>query len=162
MRDLLMSTLALFEQLGDKSGIGYTMRDLARLSWNLGLHRESIVYLLGAQEHLQEVGEWIAAVSINYGLSHEYIYIGEFDTAFRFLRAMAQTFLDMGHNVRAAHALSDESISALRYSTVDHARQTRLRSLALYQEAGHPLGTAWATWEMGEIEQVAGNFKESA
>ncbi len=32
MRDLLLSALALFEELGDQSGIGYTMHDLARLS----------------------------------------------------------------------------------------------------------------------------------
>ena len=30
--------------------------------------------------------------------------------------------------------------------------------MVLYQESGNSLGTAWATWEMGEIERVGGDL----
>ncbi len=93
-----------------------------------------------------------------FALAQQYIFIGEFESAFRCWQTITQKYLDMGDNIRAAHGLSEESINALRYNSVEHARRTRLRSLALYQEAGLPLGTAWATWEMGEIERVAGNI----
>jgi tetratricopeptide (TPR) repeat protein len=112
-------------------------------------------HLLAAQAKLEACGDQANAASINWLLADIHLRLGEYETAFGYLRRMRQAYADRSLQ---SDALSRESYEALRYSTIDHAKETREQTLALVREAGDDFNVAWSTWEMGEIYRVAGDY----
>lgn len=155
---LLLEALSIFQELGDKSESGYTMDYIAVLYLLQGKYLQAVEQWQKAQANLKEVGEWIFYASIYMGLADVYDRLGEHESVFQNFRDAKKAFSEVGHIIGAAIASSSESIHALRYSDIQHARRTRQESLALYQEAGNALGIAWSYWEVGEINRVAGDL----
>jgi tetratricopeptide (TPR) repeat protein len=91
-------------------------------------------------------------------LADVYSRLGEYESVFQNFQSAKQALSELGFLIGPANAFSSESIYALRYSDIQHARRTRQESLALYQEAGNASGTAWSNWELGEISRVAGDL----
>jgi tetratricopeptide (TPR) repeat protein len=86
---------------------------------------------------------------------------GKYDAAFQYYNEIREKYIKMGQKRIAGYALSRESMEALRYSDIEHARRTREQSLCLSREVQDRFGEAWNVWEMGEILRVAGDYTEA-
>ena len=155
----LTESLAIFERLGDSREYSYTLLLLGgyhayRKDWD-----EAIMNWQAAEAKFDQMGDTIT--SLHWLLGDLLFKIGDYDTAFKYYQQIREKYLQRGHKRIAAYALSFESMQALRYSDIHHARVTREESLRLSQEVGDEFGEAWSTWEMGEIERVAGNYKDA-
>ena len=154
----LMQGLSIFQELGDKSESGSTMDTIARLYQFQSKYLEAIEQWQNAQANLREGGEWAFSASIYLDLANVYSRFGEHESVFENYQSASRALSELGILIGTSHALSAESIYALRYSDIEHARRTRHKSLSLYQEAGHASGMAWSNWELGEINRVAGDL----
>jgi tetratricopeptide (TPR) repeat protein len=157
----LMQALSIFQELGDKSESGSTMDTIAHLYQFQSKYLEAIEQWQNAQANLREGGQWVFSAYIFMNLADVYSRLGEHEVVFQNYQAASQALSELGLLFGTSHALSAESIYALRYSDIQHARRTRHKSLSLYQEAGHASGIAWSNWEMGEISRVAGDLPEA-
>jgi predicted ATPase/DNA-binding SARP family transcriptional activator/predicted negative regulator of RcsB-dependent stress response len=154
----LMEALSIFQELGDKSESGYTMNTFGHLYLFQSKYLEAIEQWQNAQVNFQEAGEWTLSAHTFMNLADVYSHLGEHESAFRNFQSAHKSLSDFGDLIGSANALSSESIYALRYSNIQHARHTRQESLSLYQEAGLASGVAWSSWELGEISRVAGDL----
>jgi len=154
----LTEALAIFGALGDEQESGNTLRLRAIIRLLQQRLAEARDDLQAAQAKFERVGDWATAAGTNWHLADVHFQLGDIEAAFRYLRQMSQTFAQRGHPIAAAVGLSRESYEALRYSSIDHARQTREQSLALARENGDVFGEAWYLWEMGEIERFGGDY----
>ncbi|HEX6383212.1 MAG TPA: tetratricopeptide repeat protein, partial [Anaerolineae bacterium] len=152
----LSEALHLFQETGDKHEIGFTQRLLGILRLMQQRSAEAKLHLQAAQTRLENVGDLEVAAEVNWHLADVHFRLGELDEAFRYLRALRQAHLNLGRTEAANRTLSRESYEALRYSTIDHARETRRQTLALAREVDDTFSEAWYIWEMGEICRVAG------
>jgi tetratricopeptide (TPR) repeat protein len=152
----LTEALAIFERLGDQREYSYSLLWLGGYHSNQHDWDEAISIWKQAQAQFDELGETIS--SIHWLLGELLFKTGDYEAAFQYYREIREAYLQRGQKRIAAYALSFESLQALRYSTIEHARQTREQSLRLSQEVGDPFGEAWSTWEMGESHRVAGEY----
>jgi DNA-binding SARP family transcriptional activator/predicted ATPase len=153
----LNEALAIFERLGDRREYSYSLLLLGGYHANQRDWEEAISIWKQAQAQFDELGETIS--SIHWLLGELLFKTGDYQAAFQYYREIREAYLQRGQKRIAAYALSFESLQALRYSTIEHARQTREQSLRLSQEVGDPFGEAWSIWEMGEIQRVAGDYE---
>ena len=152
----LLEALHLFQETGDEHEIGFTQRLLGILRLMQQQFAEAKLHLQAAQTRLENVGDLEVAAEVNWHLADVHFRLGEPDEAFRYLRALRQAHLNLGRTEAANRALSRESYEALRYGTIDRARETRRQTLALAREVDDTFSEAWYIWEMGEICRVAG------
>jgi predicted ATPase/DNA-binding CsgD family transcriptional regulator/tetratricopeptide (TPR) repeat protein len=86
-----------------------------------------------------------------------YFHIGEFDKGFTAFHEEQRYFEQSGHTGWLAHSLNWESQAAVQYSTFEHARKTRERSLELAKKSGIQTFIFWWIYEYGEIYRVFGD-----
>jgi tetratricopeptide (TPR) repeat protein len=153
-----LDALAIFQEMGDYCLMGSAQRYWGWLLFLQEKFPEALKQLEAAQSNLEKAGDSSSAAYMIYYMIRNYEYLGDFDSMFQYQHIFRQRMEEIGDKAGAAAALSDESIVALRYSTLEHACLTRQESLSLYLEVGHAHGAAWATWEMGEIKRVAGDL----
>jgi len=153
----LSEALAIFQSCGDEreSGNSLRLRGAARL-----LQRRlpaASDELQAAQARLAEIGDWANAANVYWQLADVHFLLGDMPSGFAALRRMSAAYTARGHQAVAINSLSRESYEAVRYSTIEHALETRQRCLTLARQTGDAIAEAWSTWEMGELERVAGD-----
>ena len=158
IQQFLEEALTIFIQLGDNYACAQTRENIGLLLDIQGKFLEAITYLKTALTNSENVGDVTPAVYIVYNLVHTYQQMGDYPTALQYLQSIRQRHANVGYMAGAAIALADESLVALRHSSLAHARQTRQESLSIYQDIKSGYGIAWGTWEMGEIDRVAGDL----
>ena len=157
-RRFLEEAWTIFRELGDPHHEIMTMQVLGELKSEQGDYQEAMEIYQALLVEGEKVGNAFLAIGMLYGLVNIYAMMGEYASSFHYAHTLQQKFAAIGEKTMVAHALSSESLMALRFDTLEHARQTRLESLALYQEVASAHGAAWANWEMGDIERFAGNL----
>jgi tetratricopeptide (TPR) repeat protein len=70
---------------------------------------------------------------------------------------MQQIFEQLGDQRMLADSLHWESIWAARYSTYEHATETRQRSMDLRQKGRNQTVYFWCIFEMGDVHRIFGN-----
>ena len=153
----LTEALAIFERLGDLREYSYTLLLLGGYHAYQGNFDQAIQMWQQAEAKFDDIGDTIT--SLHWLLGDLLFKIGDFGTAFQYYQQIREKILQRGHKRIAAYALSFESLQALRYSDIEHARSTREHSLRLSQEVHDEFGEAWGTWEMGEIHRVGGDYE---
>ena len=152
----LMEALAIFQQLGDEREYSHTLLWLGDYYNHQHRLEEAVSAWQAAQAKFDEIGDVI--VSTHWLLGDLIFHSGDYEAAFQYYSEIIEKCFEMGHRRTAAYALSRESIEALRYSDIEHARRTREQSLQLSQEVQDRFGEAWSVWEMGEIFRVEGDY----
>lgn len=155
----LEEAYTIFKQIGDERESGYTLMLRGSLFFHQQSWTQAVRDLETAQSILESVGDMIP--SMHWFLGDLYLRLGEFEAFFKYFNEISTTYIKMGYKRVAAYSLSKESTEALRYSDIEHARQTRERSLDLSREVDDIFGEAWSTWEMGEIYRVANEIEEA-
>jgi len=159
----LTEALDLFNQIGDKSNYGQTLRQLGNLRMKEQDLQEAIRLWREARANLLsvDINEWAAASSINWQIGDAYLQLGQFDSAFACFQEISRVNLDHGFIQQAVGALSKESFEKARYGNIEDAINIRKRCLDLIQETGPEYQLGWSLWEMGELMRLAGNPTES-
>jgi len=159
----LTEALELFNQIGDKSNYGQTLRQLGNLKMKEQDRLEAIRLWKEARANLLtvDINEWAAASSINWQIGDAYLQLGQFDTAFACFHEISRVNLDHGYIQQAVGALSKESFEKARYGNLEDAINIRKRCLDLIQDTGPEYQLGWNCWEMGELQRLAGNLVES-
>jgi tetratricopeptide (TPR) repeat protein len=157
--EVLTEALAIFKRLDDIREYSYTLVLLGGYHAYQGNWDEATTTWQQADEQFDQIGDTIT--SLHWLLGDLLFKIGDYDTAFQYYQQIREKYLQRGQKRIAAYALSIESMQALRYRGIQHARETREESLRLSQQVQDEFGEAWSTWEMGEIERVAGNYQSA-
>ncbi len=152
----LTEALAIFQRLGDEREYSHTLLWLGDYYNRQHRLEEAVSAWQAAQAKFDEIGDVI--VSIHWLLGDLIFHSGDYEAAFQYYSEIIKKCIEMGHKRTAAYGLSRESIEALRYSGIEHARRTREQSLQLSQEVQDRFGEAWSVWEMGEILRVEGDY----
>jgi len=152
----LTEALTIFQRLGDEREYSHTLLWLGDYYSRTHRLEEAISALQAAQAKFDEIGDFI--VSIHWLLGDLIFHSGDYEAAFQYYKEIREKCIKMWHKRTAAYALSRESIEALRYSDIEHAKQTREQSLQLSLEVQDRFGEAWSVWEMGEILRVEGDY----
>jgi tetratricopeptide (TPR) repeat protein len=155
-RDALEEALALCQAADNRRETGFVLRWLGTLAYQQRRWPQAQAYWQAAQAQLRAAGDWMGEADIHWQLGDLCLELGQREAGFEHFRALGQAYLRHGHPRLAGLALSKESFEALRYSSVAHARQTRLASLDLSRQLGDQHEEAWNLWELGEIHRVAG------
>ncbi|MGD2078919.1 MAG: tetratricopeptide repeat protein, partial [Chloroflexota bacterium] len=153
----LAEAASVFEKLGDRREKGYTLK-LWGLLIREGDFSAAKRMLLDAQRDLEIANDPMMVTQIMGFLAEICMMRGEIAEGFAYYQRVRQESARLGHQHFEAGALSWESIWALRLDTVSHARQARQDSLDIAKKAADKSNVAWGTWELGEIERVAGNY----
>jgi predicted ATPase len=154
----IQETLAIYKAYGDEREGGLTLRALGQLRRFQHNFETAIDLWQTAQAQLQTAGDVVVAADLHWQIGDVYMQLGRFEEAFSSYRKTSDAYLEMGITRLAAQVLSKESYEAVRYSTLEHALETRERSLAISQEWGDTWAVAWGFWEMGEIYRVQGDL----
>ena len=159
----LTEALDLFNQIGDRSNFGQTLRQLGNLKMKEQDLQEAIRLWREARANLLsvDINEWAAASSINWQIGDAYLQLGHFDAAFKCFQEISRVNLDHGFIQQAVGALSKESFEKARYGNIEDAINIRKRCLDLIKETGPEYQLGWSLWEMGELMRLAGNPTES-
>ncbi|MBE2220557.1 MAG: protein kinase [Anaerolineae bacterium] len=154
----IQEALAIYKAYGDEREGGLTLRALGQLRRFQHDFEAAIDLWQTAQAQLQTAGDVVIAADLHWQIGDVYMQLGRFEEAFSSYRKTSDAYLEMGITRLAAQVLSKESYEAVRYSTLEHALETRERSLAISQEWGDTWAVAWCLWEMGEIYRVLGDL----
>ena len=153
----LLEANAIFEALGDRLEQARTLSVLG--SSLRGENPEAAVLTYqAALELFKAVGPDPYAANVLLDLAMACLDQGRTAEGFEYLRQMQKVGEQMGNRITIAHALSWQSIEAVRYSDLGHARKTRDENLLIFQEYRNEY-YAWGLWESGEIERVAGEVE---
>jgi predicted ATPase/DNA-binding SARP family transcriptional activator len=155
----LTQALAIFEKLGDPREYSYSLLWLGGYHANRNQYDKAISIWTQAQAQFDQLGDTFS--SIHWLLGEMFIKTGDYQAAFQYYHNISEQYIQKGQKRVAAYALSLESIHALRYSTIEHARETREQSLRLSQDVQDTFGEAWSIWEMGEINRLAGDHESA-
>lgn len=159
----LTEALELFEQIGDISNCGQTLRQMGNLKMKEQDLHEAIRLWKAARANLLsvDVNEWAAASSIKWQIGDAYIQLGNFEQAFECFREISRVNLDHGFVRQAVGALSKESFEKARYGDLEDAIEIRSQCLNFIRETGPEYQLAWNIWEMGELMRLAGKVTEA-
>ncbi len=158
---VLTESQSIFQSLGDERDSGNVLRSIGNLYMLQCDFTEAIQCWKMAQQKLLSVGERFIAADIYWQMGDAYLRLGELEQAFHCYRVMIEPYVDMGHKAAMANRLSKESYEAVRYGDLEHARRLREQTLSLTQEIGYVHLEAWSTWEMGELQRVAGDLRSA-
>ena len=165
---ILQESLRCFQATGDHWKQAHTLHLLASFEDD---SYSQIVLLKQAKELFEEVGDIVTSSLILFDLAEANIRLGNHEGCFQCFHEQKRIFQWLGNRRQLANALSWESIEALRFSSIQHAHQTRMACLAILEEElcsenaqesqSLEVQYAWAVYELGEIERLTGNLDKA-
>lgn len=172
-RDFSHAALSDFRFTGDRAEEGQTLFHIAFFE---DMPEKAFSYLKQAQELLRTGGDTILSTYLLREMAYNNIRQGNFSAGFSYFHTEQEIYRDAGNQRLLAIALSWESIMALRFSDISHARKAREANLVIIrkdlnkdhqprvQDPDHYIFEdllAWSLFELGDIERVAGNFEKA-
>jgi predicted ATPase/DNA-binding SARP family transcriptional activator len=94
-------------------------------------------------------------------LALSYLSLGEYEEAFRIFARERQYYEQQGNRALLVGVMSLESIHALRYGDIDHARDLRTACKKIQQELGQDINVIYSNYELGEIDRVSGQLQSA-
>jgi class 3 adenylate cyclase/predicted ATPase/tetratricopeptide (TPR) repeat protein len=145
-----------FKHLGNAGYQADTCQQLAVIAMKKRDYDRALAYLSEAQVLLAvfspAAGGWLLVTKGEVRFRQ-----GDIAGRFADLAEQARIGRDQGDLALETHALSYESIHALRFSTIDHARRVR-REVVDLSRAGGGRPNEWHDYEWGEIARVEGDL----
>jgi len=147
--------LRLFHELGVTHEQGICEALLGSFAVNRKRFDDAVRHKEAALRLLAKSGDPILVAQVTAELAKIQIAFGNREEGFGSLRQLRTLAGKFGDRRVLGFAYSDESLAASRYSTLEHARETRMKALQHFQEAGIQIDIAWNLWELGEIDHLA-------
>lgn len=147
-----------FQKLGDIGMQAHCSRRLGSILWFLTDYHQAEQVLLAGRELFRATADRVGESVILQELHEMSLIAGEFERAFEYFaerRALARA-LDQRQMIY--DSLHWESLQAVRFGDLEHARRLRLESLELAHALDDRIRLAWSMWEMGELLRVEGDL----
>jgi predicted ATPase/DNA-binding SARP family transcriptional activator/predicted negative regulator of RcsB-dependent stress response len=157
----LTDALAIFKEIGVVHEVGIVLQVLGGLAASERDYQLAIKYTLEAQSYLDPVGDEFGVEGTWINLGEYYIFLGEIDRAFQAFDESRRFNEKTGNRRRLGTDLSWESLQASRYGRLEYALELRKQSMKIAIEVDNQNDIAWATWEMGEIYRLMGDFEQA-
>jgi len=122
---------------------------------------QAVQFKRAALELYEKSGDQFGAGMIWFDLAQINLSRGNFEQAFHAFQEQRRIYERAGNRRLIGINLSWESLAASRYGTLEHALETRKRSLEIAQEENSLNDTSWALWELGEVYRLMGNFEQA-
>lgn len=158
-REVADEALVIFEEIGDAYQTARSLHLLAHIGWAVGDYDDAEKNVNRAREIFETLSERIFMTEILYQLAEVHLQQGHFDQAFDLFQERRQMLEEMGQLGLLADGIHWDALHALRFGTLEQAREERLACLKLQRELDFKTGIAWSLWEMGEICRVEGDLK---
>lgn len=161
--DKLNEALRIFKQIG-------AISEVSGIYQKLGIHafqqKRHIAEIMGYFEEARKLSERLMNDPFGVGVSWEnladvYIQQGEVDKGFALLHGAQRSAEERGNIRMLVNYLNWEALYAVRYSTIDHALDIRLRSLVLARKLNSPMDLSWQLLELGDVYRIAGDFSKA-
>lgn len=146
-----------YERLGDRFHLAGSYTHLSRSYTQKGEYEQATALLERAEALLAALGQPRA---FDDQLAEIRGKQGRIDLMFALFRDAQEALREQGDIASLLHMLSRESINALQFSTIAHARQKRETVVALEIEY-YGQDNPWNGLELGEIARVEGNLPEA-
>lgn len=157
----LVEALNILQEVGDGRERGYVLRSLGQHHRLREEFAEAIHYWEEARARLDAVGEWSISAFLHWHIGDTYVQMGDLDAAFAHYRTMSESALAHNDSSLVGDMLGKESYEAARYGRLEHSLETKWLALANARAAGDLFTEAWATWEMGELQRLRGEYEEA-
>jgi predicted ATPase/DNA-binding SARP family transcriptional activator len=157
----LEEAIRIFQNLGVVAELGVALRFRGQLAWNKNDYDEAIRYDTAALEYMEKAGDTLGLGLIWYDLGDVHLDRGDMEEAFQAYHEQRRIYEKTGNQRLVGIALSWESLAASRYSTPEHAMETRRESLEIFQRGKNMNDVAWGCWETGELFRLAGDFEQA-
>ncbi len=158
---LLAEALTIQQQIGDDLEQATILADLANLAMETQAYTEAADLWRAARDTFVRVGDMANAGYMTWRLGDVSIEHGHFGEAFDLFHEAQHIFRQSGFRGQEIDCVHNESILALRYGTIEHARRTRQYCLEVNEQLGLALSVAWSKWELGDIERVDGHVERA-
>lgn len=157
-------SLALYRELGDKTGMAWVLADMGCHAWTRADYPEAVRLCEESVALFRELGDprglcwaliWLAAVARDQGKAEE---------ALRLSNAALTAARQAGDGADAIAASADLGLGHLAYNVGDYERANALarRTMALYREGVDPDGANYALVQLGRIALAQGDLERAA
>ena len=157
----LMEALGIFQRIGVVHEQASTLQVLGDMTWIKKSFDRAVQFKQAALELYEKIGDQFSVGQIWFDLARIDLLQGNFDQAFHAYHQALRIYERNGNKRLIGITLSWESLAASRYSTLEHALDTRQRSLVIAQEENSLNDYSWALWEMGELYRLMGDFEQA-
>jgi len=157
----LMQALEIFQRIGVVHEQAITFQLLGEIAKSKKSFDQALQFKQAALELYEKAGDQFGVGMIWFDLSQINLSRGNFEQAFHAFQEQRRIYERAGNRRLIGINLSWESMAASRYGTLEHALDTRKRSLAIAQEENSLNDTSWALWELGEVYRLMGNFEQA-
>jgi tetratricopeptide (TPR) repeat protein len=159
--EFLEEALKIFREKGAIHEQGLALRCLGQNAWDQNSFGEVRRYLMAAQELFAKAEDYFRVGSTWLFQAEIDMLEGDLDQAVLAYQEQRRAFEKIGYRRGLGFSLSWESMAAARYGTLEHALQTRLKSLEIAREIGHHNDIGWFIWELGELYRLMGNYDQA-
>jgi tetratricopeptide (TPR) repeat protein len=157
----LMEALGIFQKIGVVHEQASTLQLLGEMAWLRKSFDRAVQFKRAALELFEKAGDQFSVGQIWSDLAKIDLLQGNFDQAFHAYHQGLRIYERNGNKRLIGITLSWESLAASRYGTLEHALETRQRSLVIAQEENSLNDYSWALWEMGELYRLMGDFGQA-
>ena len=155
---LLQQSLALYEELGDRWGIGSSLNALAVSARDRGDYSAAEAYFERSLEYWRMLSDRVAMARCLHNLASLVKDRGQYSRARSALREAAQIFEESGDRNGAAWSLNQQADIAYEQGEVAEARVLYQSALSSFREAGDRWGCARSLTDLGRIDCEQGKY----
>jgi predicted ATPase/DNA-binding XRE family transcriptional regulator len=160
-RALYRQSLAIYEELGDPQGAGYTLSGLAFTSYREGNRDEARSYYERSLAMFREMGPRgaLGVATTVRGLGDVALSEGDYDLARSRYTESLGIFRDLGDKYSVATLLNGLGNVALDLGDYAPARSLYEEGLAIFQELGYKYGVAGSLLSLGEAARCLADYE---
>ncbi len=154
----LQQSLALYQQLGDRWGIGVSLNALAVSARDRGDYSAAEQYFERSLACWRMLSDRLAIARCLHNLANVVKGCGQYARARSALQEAAQIFEELGDRNGAAWSLNQQGDIAREQGDLAEARGLYQSALSAFRDAGDRWGSARSLTDLGRIDCEQGNY----
>jgi tetratricopeptide (TPR) repeat protein len=160
-RNLYHQSLKIFQDLGDKSGVSWSLQGLGVLAQNTGDYEEARKLYQESLKIFQDLGDksGVAITLLHLGMLAQ--NTGDYEEARKLYQESLKIFTDLGDKSGVARSLHQLGVLAQNITDYDEAIKLYQESLKIFKDLGDKSGVAIILLNLGKIHCSQGNNTEA-
>ncbi|MFZ1232406.1 MAG: tetratricopeptide repeat protein [Thiofilum sp.] len=154
----LQQSLAIRQEIGDKSGEGTTLNNISQIYDARGDYDTALRYLQQALAITQEIGDKSGEGKTLNNISQIYAARGDYDTALRYLQQSLAIQQEIGDKSGEGATLNNIATAAHARGDYDTALRYLQQALAIRQEIGDKSGEGATLNNISQIFRARGDY----
>jgi len=157
-RACLSEAIGLSRRLGDQLLLAQNLQTMGYLEAMTRNYDQSFRLLEECQRIYLSLNVPRGAASVLYNMGDASISAGQYRQSIQQYQAALELYAGVGELKLVASMYSWQSIAAARLGDLALAFSLRQKSLEEFRRINDAGGTAWACWELGELQRIQGNL----